>query len=98
MYKLISIVLFLALIIFGCEKDNGTEPENLPTHDEDMLGKWALTTCRLSGVVVSYENFSDCPVEYQFNANGTGIVWKKDYGIATGTKSFRCCNLHAISF
>ena len=88
MYKYIRLVLFLALIIVGCDKDSGTEPVTIPTHDLALVGTWDLTTCKINGSVVSYQNFADCPVKIQFNAEGTGIVWKKDYGTACGCESF----------
>ena len=88
MYKYINMVLILVFIIIGCNKDNSTEPNITVTNDQALMGTWELTKCKLNGNVVSSENFSECPIKIEFNESGIGIVWKEDYGVACGCKSF----------
>jgi hypothetical protein len=88
MIKHIFKISLLFFFLVGCETDNVTKPEVTEGHDQALIGKWLLTTSMLNGTVVNYENLCDCPVELQFDANGTGIVWKKNYGLIAGSTSF----------
>lgn len=88
MIKHTSKILLLVILLIGCETDNGTEPVTTQQHDQALVGKWVLSKSKLNGNTVNYENLCDCPFEFQFDANGTGIVWKRIYGVMGGSKSF----------
>lgn len=88
MIKYIIKILLFFIFLVGCETDNVNEPEIKKGHDQALIGKWLLTDSMLNGTAVNYENLCDCPVELQFDASGTGIVWKKNYGILAGSTSF----------
>lgn len=88
MYKYINMVLILVFIFIGCEKDNPSEPNTTVSNDQALVGTWDLTESKLNGNLVSSENFSDCLVKIEFSTSGSGLVWKKDYGVACGCKSF----------
>ncbi|MCB0729926.1 MAG: hypothetical protein KDC88_02735 [Ignavibacteriae bacterium] len=88
MYKYIRRLLFIIILLFGCEDDSTTEPSTVTGHDPALVGKWVLSSTKKNGVTTSSENFCNCPIEYQFEQDGTGTVWKEDYGVYCGCNSF----------
>ena len=88
MKKLYIMFLFISLLFLGCNEDNGTEPVEAPSHDENLVGNWALSASKLNGVAANHQNFENCCVNFQFDEVGTGIAWKENYGVACGCTSF----------
>jgi hypothetical protein len=79
-------LLFLLLLIAGCDEDNSTEPTG--NRDSALHGTWNLSTLKVNGNVTNPSNLSEVPVTIQFNADGTGNVWLSDYGSPAGKISF----------
>ena len=87
----IIIKIFLVFTLFcflSCESDTATEPKAEEGNDQALIGKWLLTTTKKNGNTVSYESLPNCFYELQYNANGTGLVWKRDYGAVCGCNEF----------
>ncbi len=82
MYKRTVLLLLIILLITACAK-NSTE-----VMDSPLIGNWNLTSMNAGGTAVNKNLYTGVPVKFLFSYNGSGTVWKEDYGKAAGSSDF----------